>query len=176
MAAAERRFARGQRFALGSGAVLAVALTLAFGHFLLRLGLGIGTWAPDLLTMALLLSVRRVRFGTAAGIGFTLGILEDAFVLVTFGANTLAMTLLGMLGAQTRVLFVNTTSLSFHLIYLAAGKWLRDFIHWVLQQKSDFASGFVESMLLRGVPAALYVALVGVLFVKFLGPFGESES
>lgn len=172
----ERRFFGNQRLAVGAGVVVVVVLSLVLLHFVLRLGLGIGAWAPDLLTVALLLSVRRVRFGTAAAIGFTLGILEDAFVLVAFGANTVAMTLVGMLGAQTRVLFVTTTSLTFHLIYLAAGKWLRDFIHWLLQQKSDFASGFVESMLLDGVPAALYAALAGVLFAKLVGPHGESES
>ena len=161
---------------MGAGAVVAVTLALTFLHFLLRLGLGIGAWAPDLLAVALLLSVRRVRVGTAAGIGFTLGILEDAFVLVAFGANTAAMTIVGMLGAQTRVLFVTTTSLSFILVYLVAGKWLRDFVHWLLQLRDGLAGGFVESMVLDAVPAALYVGLVGGLLVKVIGPLGESEA
>ena len=43
---------------------------LAFLHFLLHLGLGLDDIAPDLLTVALLLVVREVGMGTAAGIGF----------------------------------------------------------------------------------------------------------
>ena len=176
MAATERRFFSGQRLGTGAGAVVAVTLILVFLHFVLRLGMGIGAWAPDLLTVALLLSVRRVRFGTAATVGFTLGILEDAFALVAFGANTLAMTVVGILGAQTQVLFVTTTSLRFDIAYLAAGKWLRDFIHWILQQRMGLTTGFVEPMILDGVPAALYAALAGLLFLRLAGPFGEGES
>jgi cell shape-determining protein MreD len=176
MPATERRFFSGQRLGMGAGAAVAVTLILVFLHFVLRLGLGVGAWAPDLLTVALLLSVRRVRFGTAAAVGFTFGILEDAFALVAFGANTLAMTVVGILGAQTRVLFVTTTSLSFQIIYFAAGKWLRDFIHWMLQQRIGLSTGFLEPMVLNGVPAALYAALAGLLFVRLVGPFGESES
>ena len=175
MAATERRFFGGQQLGMGAGTVV-VTLILVFLHFVLRLGLGIGAWAPDLLTVALLLNVRGMRLGTAAAVGFTLGILEDAFALVAFGANTLAMTVVGILGAQTHVLFVTTTSLAFHIVYLAAGKWLRDLIHWILQQGIGPTAGFVEPMILDAVPSALYAALAGLLFVRLVGPFGESES
>ena len=131
--------------------------------------------APDLLTVALLFNARRVRSGTAAGIGFIFGMLEDAFTLVAFGANTLAMTLVGVLGVQTRAFFVSTASLSFHIVYFALGKWLRDFIHWVLRQGAGLGGGFVEPMVLVGVPAALYAALAGVLLVKLIDPFGDGE-
>ena len=102
--------------------------------------------------------------------------LEDAFALVAFGANTVAMTVVGILGVQTRAFFVPTTSLSFHIIYFFTGKWLRDFIHWILQQVAGVTSGFLEPMILTAVPAALYAALVGVLVVKLIGPFSEGES
>ena len=134
-----------------------------------------GAWTPDLLTVALLLHARRVRFGTAACVGFTLGMLEDAFTLVAFGANTVAMTVVGILGVQTRAFFVSTTSLSFHIVYFATGKWLRDFIHWILQQAAGISGGFIEPMILTGVPAAFYAAVVGVLVVKFIGPFNASD-
>lgn len=135
-----------------------------------------GSGAPDLLTVALLFNVRRVRSGTAACIGFGFGMLEDAFTLVAFGANTLAMTLVGVLGVQTRAFFVSTAALSFHIVYFAVGKWLRDFIHWMLQQGAGLNSGFVEPMILTSVPAALYAALAGVLLVKLIGPLSDSES
>ena len=176
MAVAERRLPGARRLGVGSSTVVAVALILVFVHLVLRLGLGMGAGAPDLLTVALLLNARRVRSGTAACIGFALGLLEDAFALVAFGANTVAMTVVGILGVQTRALFVSTTSLPFHIVYFATGKWLRDFIHWILQQRAGLTSGFAEPMILSGVPAALYVALAGVLLVSLMGPFSESES
>ena len=176
MAVAERPLAGAPRLGIGPGAVVALTLILVFLHFVLRLGVGMGAGAPDLLTVALLLHVRRVRFGTAACVGFTLGMLEDAFTLVAFGANIVAMTLVGILGVQTRAFFVSTTSLSFHIVYFVTGKWLRDLIHWILQQAAGVRSGFVEPMILAAVPAALYAALVGVLIVRLIGPFSESES
>ena len=176
MAVVERPLPGSPRLGIGSGAVVALTLILVFFHFVLRLGLGIGAEAPDLLTVALLLHVRRVRSGTAACIGFTLGILEDAFTLVAFGANTVAMTVVAILGVQTRAFFVSTTSLSFHIIYFVTGKWLRDFIHWILQQAAGVTGGFIEPMILTGVPAALYAGLVGVIVVKLIGPFNEGES
>ena len=151
-------------------------LLLVFLHFVLRLGFATDAAIPDLLTVVLLLGARRVRTGTAACIGFTLGMLEDAFTLAAFGTNTLAMVLTGILGVQTRVFFVSVTSLSFHIAYFGAGKWLRDFIHWILQVRAGPAAGFVEAMVLTGVPAALYAALTGVLLVKLIGSSGEGES
>ena len=176
MAVAERPLPGAPRLGIGSGAVVALTMILVFSHFVLRLGLGMGAGAPDLLTVALLLHVRRVHFGTAACVGFILGMLEDAFSLVAFGANTMAMTVVGILGVQTRAFFVSTTSLSFNIVYFVTGKWLRDFIHWILQQAAGVTNGFIEPMILNGVPAALYAALVGVLVVRLIGPFSESES
>ena len=42
---------------------------LVVTHFLLHLGLGIGVAAPDLLTVAVLLSARRMRGWSAAALG-----------------------------------------------------------------------------------------------------------
>lgn len=176
MVVAELPLPGSPRLGIGSGVAVALTLILVFLHFVLRLGLGMAAEAPDLLAVALLLHARRVRFGTAACVGFTLGMLEDAFTLVAFGANTVAMTVVAMLGAQTRALFVPTTSLSFLITYFVTGKWLRDLIHWLLQRAGGVPGGFVEPMILTGVPAALYAALVGVLVVKFIHPFNEGES
>lgn len=176
MAVAERPLPVARRLGIGPGTSVVVTLILVFFHFLLRLGMGMGAGAPDLLTIALLLNARRVRSGTAACIGFALGMLEDAFTLVAFGANTLAMTLVAILGVQTRAFFVSTAALSFQIVYFGAGKWLRDFVHWVLQQRVGLASGFLEPMILTGVPAALYAALVGVILVRLTGPFSENET
>ena len=48
-------------------------------HFGLHVSLGFGEGAPDLLAVGVLIGVREVGMGRAAGFGFVLGLLEDAF-------------------------------------------------------------------------------------------------
>lgn len=144
-----------------------VVPALVILHFLLHVAFSIEGAAPDFLTLALLLAARETGMGLAAAVGFVLGLLEDAFSVLAFGASTLAMTLVGILGARTRDLFVGD-SLRFVFMYLGAGKLLRDLIYWVVA--GDTIRGpFISSVLVDGGVSALYLALVGVLIVQFLG-------
>jgi rod shape-determining protein MreD len=140
-------------------------------HFLLHLGMGIGRGAPDLLTLALLLALREVGMGGGAGLGFFFGLLEDSFSGPAFGANTLALTLVGALGARTKDLFVGD-SLLFYFFYLAAGKWIRDLVHWVAAGEAG-REPFLNAVLVDGGLAAAYVALVGLVLIF---PFGGREA
>ncbi len=70
-------------------------------HFGLHVSLGLGESAPDLLAVALLIGAREVDMGRAAGLGFILGFLEDAFSVLAFGASTFALTLVGIGGARS---------------------------------------------------------------------------
>ena len=115
-------------------------------HFFLHVALGLGAEAPDLLTVALLVAAREVRMGTGAAVGFAFGLLEDAFNVLAFGANTIAMTLTGAVGARTRDLFVGD-SLIFVVSYLFLGKWLRDLIFWVVIGNS-LRGPFMDSMVM----------------------------
>ncbi|MFC1575035.1 hypothetical protein ACFL5A_00110 [Gemmatimonadota bacterium] len=136
-------------------------------HFFLHLGLGIVRGAPDLLTLALLLAAREVGMGAGAGLGFFFGLLEDAFSVLAFGANALAMTVVGILGARTRDLFVGD-SLLFFFWYLAGGKWVRDLIHWIVA--GEGARGPVlNALVIDGSLAAVYVAIIGLLLLIPLG-------
>ena len=148
--------------------VLAVLVpAFAILHFFLHLGLGIGPGAPDFLTVALLLAVREVGIGSAGGFGFFFGLMEDSFSVLAFGANTLAMTVVGILGARTRDLFVGESPV-FFFWYLLGGIWLRGLLHWVVAGES-LREPFVNAVLVDGTVAALYGAVVGVIF---LIPFG----
>ncbi|MCJ7629043.1 MAG: hypothetical protein MUO50_11730 [Longimicrobiales bacterium] len=139
-------------------------------HFFLHVGLSIGRAAPDLLTLALLLAVGKRGMGWGGALGFFLGLLEDAFSILAFGANALAMTVVGILGARTRDLFVGD-SLLFFLAYLASGKLLRELIHWVAVGEA-MREPFLNAVLIDGGIAALYLALVGLLVVL---PFGGTR-
>jgi rod shape-determining protein MreD len=140
-------------------------------HFLLHVGIGLGRIAPDLITLALLLAARETGMGWGGAVGFLLGLFEDAFSVLAFGASTLAMTVVGILGSRTRDLFVGD-SLFFLLVYLLLGKLLRDFIYW-LAAGEIMRGPFVNTILIDGLFGAVYVAAVG--FLLFL-LFGESRA
>lgn len=129
-------------------------------HFLLHVGFGIERGAPDLLTLALLLAAREVPPGTAAGLGFGAGLLEDSFSVLAFGANTVALTAVAILGSLTRDLWVGE-SFRFYFIYLFLGKWLRDALFWVVAGEG-IQGPAVRSLLVQAPLAALYMALVGI--------------
>jgi cell shape-determining protein MreD len=152
---------------------VAIAILLPMGHFFLQVGLGIGRWAPDLLAIALLLLAREARAGLAAGIGFFLGLLEDAFSILSFGANTVTLTLLGVLGARSRDLFVGE-SVPFFVVYLAIGTWLRHAIHWVIAGEGVRGSA-ADVLLVEAPVASLYAAAVGVLLLMVTGVIREGR-
>ena len=110
--------------------------------------------------------------GTAAGIGFAFGLLLDAFSLLAFGANTIAMTFLGAAGARTRDLFVGD-SFFFVISYLFLGKWTKDLLHWVLVGES-VREPFTQAILVESTLTGLYAAGVGVLVVTVTGAWWES--
>jgi rod shape-determining protein MreD len=152
-----------------------VALLLPILHFLLHVGLGWGAWSPDLLTVGLLLVAREVRAGTAAAAGFVLGLMEDAFSILAFGANAMALTILGILGARSRDLFVGE-SVVFMVSYLLLGTWLRHAIHWLVAGGEGRAD-VTEALLVQAPVAAIYAATVGILLILVTGtwPGGVSR-
>ena len=133
---------------------------LALLHFVLHVGFGIGREAPDLLTIGLLLVAREVGLGTAAAVGLFFGLLEDSLSVLAFGANSVALTTVGILGALTRDLFVGDSRI-FVVSYLFLGKLTRDFAHWVLVG-DDLRQPFVEQVIVQGGIGAFYVAAVGL--------------
>ncbi|MEX2283220.1 MAG: rod shape-determining protein MreD [Gemmatimonadota bacterium] len=134
---------------------------LVIAHFILHVALGLRETAPDLLTVALLLGVRRTRSSVAAAIGLLLGLLQDSLSLSAFGADAVVLTLLGYAGARSRDLFEGD-SLLFVAAFLFIGKWLHDFGYWLLARDPS-ASGFVSLFLVDVPIAALYAAVAGVV-------------
>ncbi len=151
--------------------IVVVALFLL--HFILHVGLGLGPVAPDLLTVALLVAAREVGMGTAAATGFFFGLLEDALSVLSFGANTLAMTLVGGLGALTRELFVGD-SLVFLLSYFMVGKWVRDLVHWLMVGEA-LRRPFFDQVVVQGAIGSVYAAVVGILVMAIAGLWREAQ-
>lgn len=140
--------------------VWVLVASLVVLHFVLHVGFGIGRAAPDLLTIGLLLLARDVSVGTAAGVGLLFGLLEDSLSVLAFGANSVTMTAVGILGALTRDLFVGDSRL-FVVSYLFFGKLARDFTHWVMVGE-ELRQPFAEEVIVRGGIGAFYLAGIGL--------------
>lgn len=144
-----------------------LALLLFTLHFLLHVGFSFGRVAPDLLTLALLLLAREIAIGRAGLTGFVFGLCEDALSVLAFGANSIAMTLIGMLGAATRDLFVGD-SRAFLISYVFIGKLARDLIHWIAVGEG-LRQPFLEQVVIEGGIAALYLAAIGLVVAEVWG-------
>ena len=140
---------------------------LAFSHLLLHVGFGIGRAAPDLLTVALLLGARELGMGRTAGLGLFFGLLQDALTVLSFGANSLAMTIVAVLGAVTRDFFVGDSTL-FLVSYFVIGKWTRDLVYWVMVGES-LRQPFVEQVVVQGLTGGVYTAVVGLGLLEITG-------
>lgn len=84
---------------------LAVLLLLVICHFALRPWLGDPRPAPDFLLLALLVYAIRARPGSAAVMGFLVGLVSDALTPVAFGSGMLAYTGVGYLAAWGKAIF-----------------------------------------------------------------------
>ena len=152
--------------------LLLAALSLT--HLLLHVGFGIGRAAPDLLTVALLLGAREMGMGRAAGLGLLFGLLEDALSVLSFGANSVAMTIVAALGAVTRDLFVGDSGL-FLVSYFVIGKWTRDLVHWLMVGES-LRQPFVDQVLVQGLIGGTYAAVVGMVLLAVTGLWQEAPA
>lgn len=132
-------------------------------HFLLHLTFGVGDWAPDLLTLAVLLAARQLDGGMAAGVGFALGVLEDAVSLGAFGAAAITQTVIGYVGARSRDLFVGE-SLFFLTLYFFLGAWLQDALYYAVAPAVRRGAP-VEALLVAAPLDALYVTVAGLVAI-----------
>ncbi len=130
-------------------------------HFLLHLGLGLGPWAPDLLTVAVLLAARRLPGAVAAAVGLVLGLFQDALSLLYFGVEAVTQTLLGFGGARTRDFFMGESVL-FVAGYLFIGKWIHDVVFYLLSRIGSGAET-VSRLLVQAPLAGMYAAICGLV-------------
>lgn len=129
-------------------------------HFVLRVGVGLGFLAPDLLVIALLLASRRLRPGTAAALGFFLGLLEGAANDYILGSASLALAVLGYLGSRSREWLAGDDPLTL-VAFFFAGTLLYNLLLYVLLAISG-AGGSLMALLIPSLLASLYAAAVGL--------------
>ena len=151
---------------------LFIVLLIAL-HLFLKVGLGIGFWAPDLLTIALLLAARRLPAGWAAGTGLAIGLIRDSVNVTTFGSDMIVMTVLGFLGSRTRDYFVGD-SMFFLAIYLFLGKWLHDALYFLVARVIGTRDAF-SSLLVEAPITAAYTAFCGLIVYSAYRAFARER-
>jgi rod shape-determining protein MreD len=129
-------------------------------HFVLRVGLGLGVLAPDLLVVALLLASRRMRPGGAAGVGFVLGVLEGSANPTVFGASSLALSIVGYLGSRSREWLAGDDPVTM-VAYFFVGTMLYEVLLYLLLAMMG-AGGSAMALAIPALFASLYAAAVGL--------------
>jgi rod shape-determining protein MreD len=149
------------------GSRLGLIITLlGLGFLYFSLGPVWESWfvSPNLLVCAVLVLARQLRPGTAAGVGFGLGLLEDSMAVSHFGLATLLLVLFAYAGSRTRDLFVGEETL-FMGTYLFAGTWLYETISFAF---AGTGSDLLLFALTRAPLDALATGAVGYLVLPIV--------
>jgi hypothetical protein len=107
-------------------------------------------------------------------LGFILGLLEDAFSVLSFGANAMSLTILGILGARSRDFFLGD-SLLFLFSYLAIGGWTRVALHWLFAGEAGRADPWA-SLVVQGPVTAVYATAVGMFVLVATGAWARDSA
>lgn len=140
------------------------AALLVLLHFLLRVGLGIGRAAPDLLAVLVLQVGRRTTGSRATAVGALLGLLEDATGIHNLGARAIGLGAAGF-GASRSRRFLTGEGAGFTPIFLFVGTWLSLAVTWALRRPE--AGPPAELLLIMPVDAA-WAAIAGTILARWM--------
>jgi rod shape-determining protein MreD len=139
-------------------------------HFSVRPLLG---WRAeiDFLTIALLLAAVRVRPGTAALMGFVLGLIADSLTPSAFGAGALAMSLVGFAASWLKAVFF-ADNLALNGFFFFAGRWAFSIVYMLAEHQRHGVELAQEIFVWAPLSAAV-TAAAGVLLLVLMRPLLE---
>ena len=117
----------------------------------------------DFLVIAVLLTAVHVRPGVAALIGFVTGAIADSLTPLSFGAGSLALSIVSF-GASWLKATVFGDNVLLQAIFLAAGKWAFDIVYLVAEHRLSFGD-LILQLLVWSPLSAVATGLAGVLVV-----------
>jgi rod shape-determining protein MreD len=127
----------------------------------------------DFLVIAVLLAAVRVRPGTAAVLGFCLGLAADSPNVAGFGAGALAMTGIAFIASWLKAIFF-ADNLALNGFFFFVGKWLFDIIQVITEQRHT-GSDMLTQLLLWSPLSAANTAAAGVVLLIMLRPMLETR-
>ncbi len=122
----------------------------------------------DFLVIAVLVVAVRVRPGSAAFVGFLLGLLADALTPEAFGAGALALTLVGYTASELKATFF-ADNVMLNAVFVFVGKMAFDTVFLVAERRLD-GLGLLSQLLLWTPLAALLTAAVGLVVMALVRP------
>jgi cell shape-determining protein MreD len=147
----------------GASLVLFTLLLVAL-HFLLRVGFGLGRFAPDLLAVATLLVGRRTTGARATMTGVVLGLIEDATGVHNLGARAIGLGLAGLAASRSRRVLTGE-GLGFTPAFLFVGTWVSLLVTWLVRR--PIIEPATHLILAYPLDAA-WAAFAGTLLVRML--------
>jgi rod shape-determining protein MreD len=146
---------------------LFVFAALVVMHYSIRPLLG---WsAPiDFLIIAILLTSVRVRPGTAAIVGFVVGLAADSQTPAAFGCGALALTGVAYAASWLKAVFF-ADNLALNGIFFFLGKWVFD-VAYVLVERRLRGLQAVTQLLIWSPLSAAVTAVAGLLLLVLLRP------
>jgi rod shape-determining protein MreD len=128
----------------------------------------------DFLVIALIFGAVRLRPGGAALFGFLLGLAADSLALNAFGANALAMTVVGFAASWLKAVFF-ADNLALNGFFLFVGKWLFDLIFLIAERRLGGLELLMQIVVWSSLSAAV-TALAGVVALMVLRPLLEART
>ena len=142
-------------------------ILLLIAHYTVRPLIG-GRAPVDFLAIAVLFSAVRLRPGAAALLGFAIGLTIDALQPDSFGAATLAFTLVGYGASWLKAVFF-ADHIALTGLFVFAGKWIYDGVYNLAGPRIGGLDLVVQLLLWTPLAAAL-TALVAVLLLTVFRP------
>jgi rod shape-determining protein MreD len=142
-------------------------LVLVVLHYTLRPVLG---WRaePDFLVIALLLVAIRVRPGSAAVLGFMIGLVADSVVLHAFGSAALAMSIVAFSASWLKAVFF-ADNMALNAFFFFAGKWLFNALYLVAERRLGGGELVMQILVWSSLSAAV-TAIAGLMALLILRP------
>jgi rod shape-determining protein MreD len=110
----------------------------------------------------------RVRPGTAAIIGFFVGLISDSLAPGALGSGALAMTVVGFSASYLKAVFF-ADNLALNAFFFFLGKWIFDVLYFIVEQRVHGVE-LVQQLLLWSPLSAAVTAAVGVLLLFLMRP------
>lgn len=142
-------------------------LLLLLAHYSVRPLIG-GRAQIDFLAIAVLFSAVRLRPGAAALMGFVIGLAVDSLQPDSFGAATLAFTLVGYSASWLKAVFF-ADHVALTGLFVFVGKWVYDGVYNVAGPRIGGVDLVLQMFLWTPLAAAL-TALVAVLLLTVFRP------
>jgi rod shape-determining protein MreD len=145
-------------------------LILILLHFSVRPLLG---WRAeiDFLLIATLLAAVRVRPGTAAMMGFVIGLLTDSLTPGAFGAGALAMSAVAFAASWLKAVFF-ADNLALNGFFFFAGRWAYSIIY-VLAEHQRSGVELAQEIFVWAPLSGAVTAAAGVILLVLMRPLLE---